>query len=56
MPAGMWFWLVYAMAVFCFVFLSWPFPENSRRVSGAIFLLFVLVGLLAWAAISPPIH
>lgn len=56
MSAAVWFWLVYVVLVVCCLLLGWPFPNESRRSAGVVAIILVLVGLLAWATIGPPIR
>lgn len=55
MPAGIWFWIIYVIAILFCGFLCWPFPAESRRFGGVSLIIFVLIGLLGWGVFGPPI-
>ena len=56
MSAGAWFWIVFVVALIVWMFLSWPFAADTRRTSLAMVVVFVLIALLGWATIGPPIR
>jgi hypothetical protein len=55
MPAQVWFWLLFVMAVVAFFVIGYSMPEGPRRQAGLWAIVFALIALLAIATIGWPI-
>lgn len=55
MSAGIWFWIIYVVIGVFGCWLGYTSP-GDKRIGGALFLLFILVGLVGWGVFGPPIR
>lgn len=57
MSAGVWFWILY---VICFLFSGWTYwpygQPGAYRPFGGILAIYILIFLLGWVAVGPPIR
>lgn len=57
LSAGVWFWILY---VICFLFSGWTYwpygQPGAYRPFGGILAIYILIFLLGWVAVGPPIR
>lgn len=56
MPMGLLFWILMLIWLVFGVYRDWPRGDGNYVPLGNSLLLFVLIGLLGWAAFGPPLR